>query len=508
MGSSRRFALRTVLAEAAGLGVFGAAIGAGRPRFRKAISSLSILRLAGIHGCIGKLAARSAGRLMKDNIHVTYRTGELDLLYADEGLWVVLGPNFADDAELASTLDRIAAGGPRNRLGLVPSRSTHRWRFDNQPAKCLLPPCPVACTGMEEVLTNALKVRPEVPVAVWRCGDYLCVFCDHGVGDGGYIARLVAALTNPAALASFSSPGMSATRHPFALALWTALRQRPLQLVRDAAHIGQSVASLLRTSLRASREPRTAVTAPATPPPRPEYACTVWVSSDPSYLKALRAYRDAAHPSVSTTALTMFAICKSARSVVDEMSDNIEILTDMRRFLPARSIMHGNFASVVQVPLSPRDSPEVFGEALTIKVNSHLALIKLLVIATLSRLRYSLPPERRRPRLWERPALSADRRTKVTFIDWSKRSADAQLLWPDESRAELAGATPPVSSEHMAIVLTCPGDDRMQVTARFHESHIDSGRVRQLLEQALNPANFHLLDDATPPLGPAASTDN
>src|SRR5215204_3586178 len=109
-------------------------------------------------------------------------------MYAGGALWVVLGPNSVDDAELKQAIDRIAAGGPQNRVGLRPSRSTRRWRVVERPSKTLLlPACPVACTSIDEVLANATKVHPDVPLAVWRCGNYLCIYCDHGIGDGSFI---------------------------------------------------------------------------------------------------------------------------------------------------------------------------------------------------------------------------------------------------------------------------------------------------------------------------------
>ena len=434
-----------------------------------------------------------------NTIDGTYRTSELDVLFAGGAIWVVLGPNFADDAELADTFDRIAAGGPQNRVGLLPSRSTRRWRIVEQPGKGLvLPPCPVACNSFEEVTSNALKVRPDVPVAAWRCGEYLCIYCDHGLGDGSYIARLVAAITNPAALASFDPAEVKVTRHPFGLAFWTGLRSQPGQLLRDAGQIGRSILTRLRTSVRANRQqPIAAVDSDlAAHLPTAEDVRVVWVSSGPSYLTELRAYRDTAHPGVSTTVLAMFAICKSLRSVVDEMSSDVEILADMRRFLPKGSTIFGNFAAVVTVPLSARDTPEVFSAALTKSVTSYRPLVKLLGVVSLSSLRYSLRREKFRPRWADRFKPSGDRRTKVTFIDWAKFPADARPQWPDMARAELAGMTPPGSREHIAIVLTSPGNGRVQVTARFHETHIDRERVRATLEQALSATYLPRLDDA------------
>jgi hypothetical protein len=416
-----------------------------------------------------------------------YRTSELDLLYSQEGIWVVLGPNGADEAELVNAFDRIAAKGPQNRVGLFPSRSTHKWRFVEQPGKTfVLPPCPVACTSLDEVVTNAVKLRPDVPVAAWRCGDYLCIYTDHGVGDGRYIARLVAALTNPEALASFESDDEKVSRHPFALALWTGLRSQPRQLAQDVANIVGLVTDRLRAAVnaRGQRPTQSARTSDAPKPASEEVRC-VWVSSGRDYLNSLRAYRDASHPGVSTTVLTMYSILKSVELMVDELSSEVEILTDMRRFLPAGRTTHGNFATVVLVPFERRDAPEDFSAQLTARIGSYVPLVKLLGGIAISRLRYSFPP-RRRPRFGELPKPASDPRTKVTFIDWSKFPANARVSWPDPKRAELVGITPPATRQHIVMVLTSPGDDRVQVTARFYESHIHADAVRAILTRALS----------------------
>jgi hypothetical protein len=100
----------------------------------------------------------------------TYYVGELDLCFADVPLWAVIGPvpNFCD-AQLVETVNSIAHGGPRNRVGLLPSRRERRWRFVSDPGTTLLrPPCPGDCTDMEQVLEHATIVRPDVPLALWQ----------------------------------------------------------------------------------------------------------------------------------------------------------------------------------------------------------------------------------------------------------------------------------------------------------------------------------------------------
>ncbi|HEX5107700.1 MAG TPA: hypothetical protein VFV95_04605 [Vicinamibacterales bacterium] len=59
-------------------------------------------------------------------------------------------------------------------------------------------------------------------------------------------------------------------------------------------------------------------------------------------------------------------------------------------------------------------------------------------------------------------------------------------------------STPPSSRRHIVIVLCSSGANRLQLTVRFHESHIDRRTVRTMMEHALSPAGFRLTDEVSP----------
>jgi len=429
-----------------------------------------------------------------------YRTGELDLLYAEMPVWIVIGPIApTDQADMANAFDAIARGGPKNRVGLLTSRSERHWRFVARPGSTAVrSACPVVCRNAEEALVTAMTVRPDAPLAAWRCGEYLCLFYDHGLGDGRFIQRVLATLSDPAAVASFDAPGTTYTRHPFAVALWAGLRREPGQLVRDLLHMGSSLDAWLRGHAQAAVSRRARTTAgqpPAVAQAAEDEPTTACFSSAPTYLEELRRHRDAHHPGVSTTALVMYSICKSMASLGANLSGNIEILSDLRRFLPEGSETLANFVATVAVPFSARTTPEDFGAALTREVTSYRSVLKLIAVQMVSTLRPSLWRPRRTCGDWV--AASDDRSTQVTITDFTRFPADAQIRWSDSSRSEVAVSTPPYSRRHLVIVLCSSGDNRLQLTVRFHESHIDRPAVRRMIEHALSPARFRILDDAS-----------
>jgi hypothetical protein len=414
--------------------------------------------------------------------------GELDVYFTGEPIWFVLGPvPSIDDGDLAAIMDEIASGGTNYRLGLIPSRSTQFWRVVSKPGRgAVLPPCSLGCRDFEEVMANAEKTHPDIPFAVWRCGEYLCVYADHGIGDGRLFVRLLLALTQSVD----SVFGQSRiTRRPFALALWAGLRHRPAAVSRGGWELAQSLAARAR-----KRAP-----GPSQPPSAPESIevspvwsakdkpSTVWMSSGPDFVTGLRKYRDELHPGVSTTAMVMYFICKSLKSAGIDLSPDVGILTDLRRFLPADSTTWANFVSVVDVPFTTGTSPEDFAAHIRREVLSYRSMFKLAASLMVSKARYAWFGQRARPHHAEAPE-SADERqtTTLTLTELTKPGAGSEIGWADARQARFAVLIDPAARQHLVIVVHPPTEDRVQITARFFASHADPDTIRRALKNALN----------------------
>jgi hypothetical protein len=426
----------------------------------------------------------SHGRFGGSSIH-THRVGELDVLYADTGFWLVVGPvRPTDDARLAQALDRLAAGGPEHRVGLVPSRNGRQWRFETDPgAAAVLPPCPVECEDVDQLLQNAVRMRPETPIAVARCGDYLCVYLNHGVGDSRVFHRIVAALAGSATGVELDADPSKLCRHPFGLALWTACRTRPLQLLADTARLSKLAASRARMLAMATVEKRRAASVGDAPAPTPadEAPVSVFVSSAPTHRNDLVTYRDSANPSVSITSMIIFAICKSLQDAGVDVSA-VEVLTDLRRFLPEHATTFANFISVVTVPLSKRATLEEFSSDLKAEVRSYRPLIKLIASLGLSKIRHV----RGRARIMSEPTPVRSSKTIVVVTEFARPSAAAKIPWADPSSSVFAVAGEPPSTQYIHVNLTHSGDNRVQLTARFYRSQVDPELVRVALKQAVS----------------------
>ncbi|MDT5009051.1 MAG: hypothetical protein QOH57_668 [Mycobacterium sp.] len=429
-----------------------------------------------------RLVKRLGGELVQP-------VGELDVHFTGEPLWFVIGPvPPVEDDDLAAIVEEIAGGGPNYRLGLIPSRSTRFWPVVSKPGRAaVLPPCSLGCRDFEEVVANAEKFRPDIPFAVWRCGEFLCVYGDHGLGDGRLFLRLLQALTTSGAPADPLVRPARVTRFPFSLALWTGLRHRPSALSRGGWELAKSIAVRARMRAPDPSQQRSAPESIETSTVRSasDKPSTVWASSGSDYMRDLRKYRDEFHPGVSTTVMVMFFICASLKSAGINLSADVGILTDLRRFLPAETTTWANFVSVVDVPFSKGTSPEDFSMLMRREVLSYRSLLKLAAPLMVSRVRNSWFGQRARRRHAEAPDGTDEARTTLTLSEFTKPEGNASIGWAATAESRLAVMTDPATRRHLVIILHPPAADRMQVTARFFASHVDPERVRIALNNAL-----------------------
>jgi hypothetical protein len=426
----------------------------------------------------------------------TYSVGELDLYFAEVPLWAVIGPvpNF-DDAQLVETVNSIARGGPQNRVGLLPSRREKRWRFVSDPGTTLLrPPCPRDCTDIEQVLEHATTVRPDVPLAVWRCGDYLCLYFDHGLGDSRLVQRILVALTNGPEHFHVDTSATKTTRLPLAVALLTAIRRRPGQMLKDVGRIARSSGSRMLSTPAADHGGEVdEVVGRYALVPTPEEAGTVFVSSGSTFMDELREYRDKNHPTVSTNVMMLLAICTSLASQGVDLLPEVEILTDLRRFLPGQLTTLANFVAVVEVPFSSGATAEGFDAKLRSELASYQSVIKLIALLALFKIRYSWIRGGDLPYPEDLAHSSASEPTIVTISDFARAPVSSKIRWADVSRSQWATVTPPATLRHLQIHTTFSGDNRLQLTARFFRAHLEPDVVRAALTRAVDPRYFGLL---------------
>jgi hypothetical protein len=184
--------------------------------------------------------------------------------------------------------------------------------------------------------------------------------------------------------------------------------------------------------------------------------------------------------------MVMFFICASLESAGINLSADVGILTDLRRFLPAESTTWANFVSVVDVPFSKGTSPDDFSMLMRREILSYRSVLKLAAPLMVSKARYAWFGQRARPRRAEVQESTDERRATLTLTEFTKPGVDSEIGWADARQSRLAVITDPATRQHLVVILHPPAADRLQVTARFFASHIDPETIRRALKNALN----------------------
>ena len=418
---------------------------------------------------------------------IKHKVGQLDVGAARLHVVTIVKPAISNSAERApSVLKRMAARGPRYRVGLVPSITNRRWDFSDEPGSWCTQSLDISGQhSMQEILDHVVGHRSVAPISVSQAGEYLCVACDHGLGDSHFIWEVCAALTHGNTDTGFVEPLAAATTtNPFVSALFDAAKSTPRLFARTAIGLWKPAWSFFRSYLVAL------VNRPRAVPSRPagdqdERYVAVWSKSDPGFIEEVRRYRDSKHPSASVNAILMLSICRALQECGASLHDDLEVLVDLRRFLPRDNFTFANFHTITRLDIGSQPSVEEFSESLRLKVASLDQLFKLAGYLAVNRVRMLFA---RRSRETERPLCRPAKSAQsiLTISDVSKTPALAKVAWVRPDDVEIASTAPPTGQSHISIFINITPNGSVQLTASFYASHIDKLLVARGLSRALS----------------------
>jgi hypothetical protein len=420
----------------------------------------------------------------------TVRVGRLDVAVAGAPVWVVIGP-VRDDAgsRAGEVLDRMAALGPRFRVGLQPSPDTTRWNFTDKPSLSATPTIDISgCTTTQEILDRVVGRPPAAPISVGQAGEHLCICIDHGIGDSHLQAEIVAALLHTEAPNGFVDPLPAPTiERPVQAAIGPYLKSAPRQVIRQAVSLATTAWSPLRgrgDAVARGDEP----IAPAGREAQGDLA--VFVKSEPNFADEVRAWRDATQTRASVTALIMLSIYRALRDAGIPLAEVCEVLVDLRRFLPDEAQTLSNFFTVARVHAGDGTSYENFSAQLRARAESTGTLVKLAGYVALARAFRAARRKRDQARRTVVGSLKSRSAVPLTISDISKMPAVAKLVWTRPADAETAVSLPPGSSSHLSIALRVTGNGAVQVTATFAAALLHPDTVRNALRRAFTAENL------------------
>jgi hypothetical protein len=398
-------------------------------------------------------------------------------------VWVVIGP-VRDDAgcRAGEVLDRMAALGPRFRVGLQPSPDATRWNFTEKPSLSATPTFDISgCTTTQEILDRVVGRPPAAPISVGQAGEHLCICIDHGIGDSHLLAEIVAALSHTEAPYGFVDPLPAPTiDKPVQAAIGHYLKSAPRQVIRQTV----SLATTAWSPLRGRADAVARGDQPIAPAVReaPRYRA-VFVKSAPHFAGEVRAWRDATKTRASVTALTMLSIYRALREAGIPLAEVCEVLVDLRRFLPDEAQTLSNFCTVARVHAGAGTSYEDFSAQLRARAESTGTLVKLAGYVALAR---GLRAVRRAVVDSRKPRSTV----QLTISDISKMPAVAKAAWTRPADAETAVSLPPGSSSHMSIAVRVAGNGSVEATATFAEALVHPDTVRNALRRAFTAENL------------------
>jgi hypothetical protein len=419
-------------------------------------------------------------------VSVKHRVGQFDVAAAGSHVVTIVKPAISDSAERApSVLNRMAARGPRYRVGLVPSSTSRRWDFSHEPGSWCTQSLDISGQHtMQEILDHVLGQRPVVPISISQAGEYLCVACDHGLGDSHFIWEVCAALTHGNTDTGFVEPlAAPTTTNPLVSALFDAAKSTPRLFVRAAIGLWKPACSFFRSYVVALvGRPRVAPSSPTGD--QDEKYVAVWSKSDPGFIEEVRRYRDSKHPSASVNAILMLSIYRGLQECGASLPDELEVLVDLRRFLPRDNFTFANFAAVARMNIGTQLSVEEFSASLRLTVGSLNQLFTLAEYLAVDRVRMLARRTRKTEPPVCRPAKSAQPSLAISNV--SKTPSFAKIAWARPDDAEIACAAPPKSQSHIGIFINITPKGSVQLTASFYASHIDKLLVARGLSRALS----------------------
>ena len=414
--------------------------------------------------------------------------GVLDALSAGSFVWVIVGPMSNDDVStILPRLRAIAERGPLNRVGLQPEEDSLAWEFDPEITdRYLAAPADADVTDPSAALTSLLSRKPGAPIVATFQDGYLLIGLDHGIGDGGVMIELMAALgaQSPPA-GGFVDPVPPATTNTALMSvLRNAVVSEPLAISKD---IGAMTSGAIQGALgRLSERLTSGADTDDAPPLRrqrvdPSSGTTrvaaAWAGSTPGYLHELKAWRDVEAPGASLSSLMFYCIWRGLREYGVHVMDDVNILVDLRRYLPKDAGTLGNLAGIATIALPDcAIRPGAFGEAVRAELESTRLLARTTAAATIRRmgahrsLRGIGEPAHGRPRL--------------ILSDVTRLPASAKLSWRQDGQKIFAVALPPGSSQHISVCMTNAGGT-IQFAATFSPDIADPDRVRAGLARAL-----------------------
>jgi hypothetical protein len=413
--------------------------------------------------------------------------GSLDIAMAGDPVWVVAGPVAGDvQSQFTDVLARMAAHGPRLRVGLIPATAGRSWEYTDKPGALLKTDLTGARTP-EQILERVLGRPAPAPISLVQVGEYVCVCFDHGIGDSHVMMEMLAAIIARNSPRGFVEPV------PDPAIIDRPLRTALVTYARSSKHRGRLTVefaqSTFTTVVRKARSTFRNFTAQRGHAAMVRGYEAILVESKPGLVRDVRGWRDARHPGASVTSVIILSIHRALRAAGIPVADDVDVLIDLRRLLPQGVETLANLCTIVKVDAGRNMTFDEFSEQFRVRTSSGWPLVKTAAHLGLGRIAFAFGL-RPKPKWWLAGKPADSGLVEVTVSDISKIPSAFKLDFTRPEVAVLAVALPPGTTRSVTLALWLSAAGQVQVTATMPPGLIDRNTLRRALDTALSPAIF------------------
>jgi len=402
------------------------------------------------------------------------KVGWADVAFAGTRTSLLAGPLDHKGEDYAkAALRAVAERGPSARVGLLPSSTTNKWSFNpDEFAKIsTIDPLPVP-----EMLRKYEEITAEAsvgthPLVLVFCGDYVMFSADHGFGDATACLELVA-------LASGGDVDDYLVSND----------DRPLKKAVNAV-VSKSPSTAFK-SLRGQPASSSADAPDLRTYPKADVRDIVmsFVRTEPGTFNTLRKLRKESFPEVSMSAAVSYLIRRAFAEHGVQLTDDLGVLVDLRRFLPEGTVTLANLPGIAEVTAPASSTLEEYGQAYNAGVSTPAPLIRLAASLLKKRL---LPSGQSGTESTEYPD-----RARTIFSDPSLHPAMKKIRWIDRGDGCMYILINDPGVPHQIPITTMwDAQGRLNITASYYSGSFDRDVIDAILEDvAAQPLRY--LDSA------------
>lgn len=394
----------------------------------------------------------------------TMKVGWLDVACAGVRTSVILGPlDHLGEDHARAALRGLAHRGPSARFGLVPSSTSNIWRFACERTARVQTisalPVPEMLAAFEAIVADA-STGADTLVIVF-CGDYVALSADHGFGDATACFEMVAVATG----ADPEGYPRSLDDRPMVSALTHTLRSSP----------GATLKSLRAQALRTPVEP---VSVRSYPVPDVRNVVMSYARSEPGVFNAIRKLRKESFPSVSMSAAVTYMIRRGFAENGMRLTDDLDVLVDLRRFLPEGKTTLANMPGIASFSASAPDTLDEYGEAYQEAVSTPASLLRMAAWLVKRRIVPAGQPDA--------GVLQHPDAVKTAFSDPSLHPALKKICWADRGDGFIfALINNPGVPHQIPITTMWDGQGRLHVTASYYSGSYDRAVLDRIIESVV-----------------------